>query len=151
LGLFNGDVGIVRKDPENPDKLKIWFLSSETQADGEVTDEEKQDKDLLDWYQKLIGIRQDNPALRTGDFELVIKDAVKNSYAFSRQTEDNKLLIVFNNSNQQAKLNFALEEVGIRTEKLLELISEREYITSDQRLEVVMDPYSVEIYKAISS
>jgi glycosidase len=137
--IYYGDeVGITGEEFKSCRQSMIW-------------DEEKQDKDLLDWYQKLIGIRQDNPALRTGDFELVIKDAVKNSYAFSRQTEDNKLLIVFNNSNQQAKLNFALEEVGIRTEKLLELISEREYITSDQRLEVVMDPYSVEIYKAISS
>ena len=36
LQLFNGDVGIVRRDPDNPKKMKIWFLAEEQKAGQEV-------------------------------------------------------------------------------------------------------------------
>ncbi len=35
LQLFNGDIGLVRKDPKDSKKMKIWFLTAEQKADQE--------------------------------------------------------------------------------------------------------------------
>ncbi|MFD1079679.1 hypothetical protein, partial [Longispora fulva] len=39
LNLFNGDIGIVREDPNDENKVKIWFLAEEQKA--EKTEEEQ--------------------------------------------------------------------------------------------------------------
>jgi len=103
LGLFNGDVGIVRKDPENSTKLKIWFLASETQADGEVTDEEKQGRVLVRGY---------SPALLT-DVETVYAMTVHKSQG----SEFEKVLLVMPKAKELPLLTRELLYTGITRAK----------------------------------
>jgi exodeoxyribonuclease V alpha subunit len=103
LGLFNGDVGIVRKDPENPTKLKIWFLASETQSDGEVTDEEKQGRVLVRGY---------SPALLT-DVETVFAMTVHKSQG----SEFEKVLLVMPKAKELPLLTRELLYTGITRAK----------------------------------
>ncbi|TRO66961.1 exodeoxyribonuclease V subunit alpha [Christiangramia sabulilitoris] len=41
LQLFNGDIGLVRKDPDDDKKVKIWFLTEDQKADQENPDKER--------------------------------------------------------------------------------------------------------------
>ena len=106
-------------------------------------EEAEQDRELLEWYQKLIAIRQDNPALRTGDFELVTTDAVKNVYAFKRSKGDNQLLVIFNNSPQQAALEFDRAGLDITKDSVVDLITECEYKIEQEKLTLEIAGYQV--------
>ena len=67
-----------------------------------VWDEDKQDMDLLMFFRRLIAIRKENPELVKGDLKMeVAKDGL---VAFSRRSKDERILAVFNNSDQKKKL-----------------------------------------------
>lgn len=93
LNLFNGDVGIVRKDKVSS-KMRIWFLDEEKQLDEERKEEEIQEKK----------IRSFSPGLLT-DVETVFAMTVHKSQG----SEFNKVLLVMPKS----------EEVPILTRELL--------------------------------
>jgi exodeoxyribonuclease V alpha subunit len=73
LNLFNGDIGIVRQDPEDEKKVKIWFLVNEQEA-GMSEEEEK--KHMRDGRGKPV--RGFSPALLT-DVETVYAMTVHKS------------------------------------------------------------------------
>lgn len=87
VGLDGGD------DPQNR-KCMIW-------------DEEKQNKELLNFYKKMIKIRASNKALVHGDFEEVYCD--ENLLAFKRVLNDEKLIVIFNNSDEDAIIELNLK------------------------------------------
>jgi len=66
-----------------------------------VAAEEANADSLLHWYRKLIALRNAHPALQTGDFALLSQDddAV---FAFTRETEGEKLLVLINYSAREA-------------------------------------------------
>jgi glycosidase len=67
-----------------------------------VWDEDKQDMDLLMFFRRLIAIRKENPELIKGDLKMEFaKDGL---VAFSRRSKDERILAVFNNSDQKKKL-----------------------------------------------
>lgn len=67
-----------------------------------VWDEDRQDMDLLMFFRRLIAIRKENPELVKGDLKMeVAKDGL---VAFSRRSKDERILAVFNNSDQKKKL-----------------------------------------------
>ncbi|NWF89062.1 MAG: alpha-glucosidase C-terminal domain-containing protein [Ignavibacteriaceae bacterium] len=70
-------------------------------------DKVEANNDLLEHYKKLISIRNENLALQLGDFETVLVDNEKELYAFTRGYNNEKLLVVINNSNtrQSAEIN----------------------------------------------
>lgn len=59
-------------------------------------DEEKQDKELLALYRKLIGIRRESPSLLRGDFRTCLCDDASNVYAFRRTCGEDESLVVLN-------------------------------------------------------
>ncbi|WP_289023052.1 exodeoxyribonuclease V subunit alpha [uncultured Salegentibacter sp.] len=82
LNLFNGDIGIVRKDPEDNKKTKIWFLAEEQKA--EKTEEEQKKQERGD-----VKVRGYSPALLT-DVETVFAMTVHKSQG----SEFEKVLLV---------------------------------------------------------
>ena len=55
-------------------------------------------KDLLAHYKKLIALRNELPALRTGSFETVLIDDEGQVYGFKRVLDDQEVIVVLNNS-----------------------------------------------------
>ena len=64
-----------------------------------VATEESDANSLLNWYKKLIGIRNQEPALRRGNY-IEIVDAAGPLYAFLREFESDTLLVIVNTGNQ---------------------------------------------------
>jgi glycosidase len=59
---------------------------------------EDQNRDLFDYYQKLIAIRKANPALRAGSFQPFLVDNARSVYAFERVSDGNRCFVVLNRS-----------------------------------------------------
>jgi len=104
LGLFNGDAGVVRRDPANKDKLKIFFLTKEQQADKDPeTNNETIQKSLVKGY---------SPALLT-DVETVFAMTVHKSQG----SEFKKVLMVMPKAKELPLLTRELLYTGITRAK----------------------------------
>ena len=133
--LYYGDeVGMAGGDDPDCRRPMIW-------------EDDKQDQNLLNWYKKLIRIRQENPALRTGKVEVVTVDSLRGIYAFARVKADNRLLVVFNNDSQDNQVEFSLEELPFNTDEVIDLVSESEYQVADGQLKLELDSYSMQVLK----
>ena len=64
-------------------------------------DKVEANNDLCEHYKKLIRLRNENIALQLGSFETVLIDNKKELYAFSRNYNNEKIIIVLNNSTQK--------------------------------------------------
>ena len=58
---------------------------------------------LLEHYKKLIRIRNENIALQLGNYETVLIDDKKELFAFSREYNGEKIIVVLNNSTKTQK------------------------------------------------
>jgi len=56
------------------------------------------DEDMFNHYKKLISIRAEYPALRSGSYRTLIADDKENIFAFLRQEGEQQMIIVLNNS-----------------------------------------------------
>jgi len=57
-----------------------------------------QNRELFAYYQKLIAIRQGNPALRTGTFHPFVVDDERELYAYERRADGNHCIVALNRS-----------------------------------------------------
>jgi len=55
------------------------------------------DRELFEYYRKLIHIRRNHAALQFGDFKTMLIDETRELYAFSRAYENQKLVVLINN------------------------------------------------------
>lgn len=104
LNLFNGDIGIVRKDPED-DRTKIWFLAEDQNA--EKTEEEQKKQERED-----VKVRGYSPALLT-DVETVYAMTVHKSQG----SEFEKVLLVMPKGTELPLLTRELLYTGITRAK----------------------------------
>lgn len=105
-------------------------------------DEEKQDKELLALYRKLIGIRRESPSLLRGDFRTCLCDDASNVYAFRRTCGEDESLVVLNAGSEPVKTKIAAE--GTWTPR----ISGRKPVSSESGgITVDLAPCSAEIYQ----
>jgi len=127
---------------------------------GMIWDQESQDRDLFRWYRRFIELRKAHSALRKGTFRSNFCDDENNIYGFIRQTADETLLILMNNSENYSEVILPVPD---REAEYRELFSStlrhpamlqagvtfyNQEITEYQgQLSIPMDPYSVQIYQ----
>ena len=80
-------------------------------------DENRFDMDLYNYYKKLVHIRDDHQALQTGTFTTLLTDDQHELYAFARQNDSEKIIVVLNNSS--APQTVQLDLTGVTGEDLL--------------------------------
>ncbi|WP_027340313.1 alpha-glycosidase [Halonatronum saccharophilum] len=133
--IYYGDeIGLEGGDDPDCRRTMVW-------------DKDKQDRELFNWYKKLIKIRKDNPALRTGDFKLLKKDAVNNIYSFLRTKGDNNIIVAFNNYNIEGVFELELDDMDYFGDSLTDLISDRSFKVKDKKLTIKINPYDLVILK----
>ena len=117
VGLDGGD------DPENR-KCMIW-------------QEEKQNRELFNFYKNMINIRKNNKVFIHGDFEEVY--CKNNVIAFKRVLESEEILCIFNNSAESVLVNINSES------KAVNLLTE----SAENLREIKLDNLSFKIYKVV--
>jgi glycosidase len=104
--LYYGDeIGMAGGgDPDNRRDFPGGWLGDVQNAFVESGRTPEQQK-VFSAVQKLLSLRAQHPALRTGKLSHVFSD--DESYVFVRQTDDERLLVVFNNSSKARTLNLS--------------------------------------------
>jgi cyclomaltodextrinase len=70
-------------------------------------------RDLLAHYKKLIAIRNQYPALQTGTFRTLIADDARDVYVFSRQLENQTVVVALNNSPSPTVVPLSLDKNAV--------------------------------------
>jgi len=120
LQLFNGDIGLVRKDPKDSKKMKIWFLTAEQKADQEDPEKTRS------------AVRGYSPGLLT-DVETVFAMTVHKSQG----SEFNKVFLVMPKSVDVPILTRELLYTGItRAKESLKIQGNKEVILKSAKAQV---------------
>jgi cyclomaltodextrinase / maltogenic alpha-amylase / neopullulanase len=69
-------------------------------------------KDLFDWYQKYIGLRQKYKAIQLGTYATLLMDDSKKLYAFSRKYNNEEVIVIVNRSQESIPFNHAVLKDG---------------------------------------
>ncbi len=114
-----------------------------------------EDQDLLHLHKSLISIRNACPTLKTGSIKFLHGE--HNVISYGRFDEDNKMVIVCNNSHEPKKIKIPVWEIGIKSAQVCQQILEttREDFHTDDRyytvfkgkIEVDLEPFSSKILK----
>ena len=84
----------------SPEGVETWLPVNPDYADGvNVRDQDQQDDSLLNFYRRIVALRQSTPALVTGDF-VEIGDENEPFLLFTRQAGDQVVLVALNYSDE---------------------------------------------------
>ncbi|MCR9252046.1 MAG: glycoside hydrolase family 13 protein [bacterium] len=145
--IWNGDeIGMWGADDPDCRKPMVW---DDIQYDDENThfvegkwrrvDKVEQDKELLEFYKKIIGIRKDNSVLSMGDLRFNIVDDEKMLLGYVRSNGSEEIQVIFNRSSLS-------QEVQIpKTANYLDLIENKP--VSEDVSSVILKPISAIILK----
>lgn len=104
-------------------------------------DEEKQNRELFEWYRELIALRKKSPSLYEGDYAAVLCDDEHNVYGFRREAEGESCIVLVNAGD--ADFNARVDAMGAWTN-----VFGQAYVTKDaDKLCAKLPAYSVNILK----
>lgn len=109
---------------------------------GMLWDEEKQDKQLFQYYQKLIKIRKDNLPLTLGEIYTMYAD--ENIYGFRREYEEDVLDIYVNKGDNAAALSLEADGEGV-----MDILSGEKYEAVNGKVNFIVSEKSGIILKNI--
>ena len=136
VGMWGGNDPDSRKPMLWPD---ISYQDELYLADGNKRVENNTDTvaintDLKKYYQQLINIRKDYPALQLGDFKTILANDEKNLFGFQRSSLVNSkkqaLWVLFNNSNIEQKITLK----AAKTKHFVNLLTMKKYNLSAEQL-----------------
>jgi oligo-1,6-glucosidase len=114
-----------------------WLKVNDNHISINATAQEKDPNSVLNYFRKMVKLRKDNQVLVYGKYTLI--DAKNpNIYAYTRELDGNKLLVMLNFRNEKAKLD---TKINLKTAKLLI----GNYTTSSKGLE--LQPYEAVIFE----
>jgi alpha-glucosidase len=91
----------------SPDGVSTWLPINPNYKDGiNVREQEGNPASLLNYYKKLISVRNQNPALVEGEY-LPLHTTAKDYFAFLRVSGKQTALVVLNYSGNRLELNFS--------------------------------------------
>jgi glycosidase len=103
-GMWGADDPDDRKPMVWPDLTYDVERSHPVAGKSRRVDDVKFDRDLHDYYRKLIGIRNSSVALRRGSFKTLKVDDAGSVYAFERVAESERVVVVINASEERQAL-----------------------------------------------
>ncbi|WP_106769121.1 alpha-glycosidase [Paenibacillus faecalis] len=130
--IYYGDeIGMDGGDDPGCRKCMVW-------------DEDKQDKELFTFYQKIIKLRKAHPALRTGTFDFLTTEHLGGKVAYRRE-DDNETIVVFMNNDKVAQSI----TVPVLEQKWVNLWNDEAVQTVKGQLTVKLPAYGFAILKAV--
>ena len=108
----------------------------------------EQNKDVLEFYKKLISIRNKYPCLQKGTVEFLYADSTNPVFVFERKSDDKRIIVAFNLSESQQTINQKLETKNVEYRELFSNESGK-IISEDNNAEMVinLNPKSFKIFK----
>jgi len=152
--IYYGDeVGMWGADDPHCRKPMVW---DDLQYDTELIDESsgfengfgnytvEQNKDLLDFYKKLISIRNEYEVLKKGSVSFVYMNEQKKTFAFLRVLEKNYMVVAFNLGIENDLFEIFLP---YHKDVYAELLTGKDGMMTSQSFQIMLQPESVKIYE----
>ncbi len=156
--IYYGDeVGMWGADDPHDRKPMVW---DDLKYDDEIIDSSsgfhkgfgdytvEQNKGLLDFYKKLIAIRNKYPCLQKGNVEFLYADSTNPVFVFERKFDDKRIIVAFNLSETPQIINQKLELNNVEYQELLS--DEKGNIYSEENnpeMVINLNPESFKIFK----
>jgi len=110
-------------------------------ADGRTTQQQK----IFSYVQTLLRLRREHPVLAQGHLWHLASD--DSSYIFERDSDEEQLIVAFNNSKLDRQLKIPLKDTPIRDAAgLTTLLGEAHGRIADSQLELALPPQSLTIF-----
>ncbi|NWF88839.1 MAG: glycoside hydrolase family 13 protein [Ignavibacteriaceae bacterium] len=125
---YGTEVGMWGADDPHDRKPMVW---DDLKYDDEIVSKEsgfskgfgkfsvEQNKDILNYYTKLIQLRNDNPCLKIGTCDFLYSNDDKKSFVFQRKEKDNWIITAFNLGCETDSISIYLNERSISIEEIL--------------------------------
>ncbi len=140
VGMWGGN------DPDNR-KPMLWpdivYEDEQYLPDGSIRDSDSVDTVIINtnlkkYYQQLISIRNNYPALQLGDYKTILINDTKNLYGFQRSyivnAEKQVLWVLFNNSAKEQRVSI---DSG-NTKFFTNLLSMKNHNVTDKQLKITI-------------
>lgn len=107
---------------------------------------ERQDRDLLEWYRRLIALRRSHPVLAVGDVRTLVADDATGVYAYFREPVSGSrsgepwALVVLNNSDRPVEVDVPLGPEGAAGGRWKDLLTGEGVPVGGAGLRVALDP-----------
>lgn len=129
---YGSEAGMWGADDPDDRKPMLWddlIYENESYAsvrpDLKEEDENRFDRELFLFYQKLIKIRRDYPAIQRGKFVSRLIDDEREVYAFARRLERDEVVVILNNSNRDQQIEFPI--IWKNQMQVHDLLNEKSY------------------------
>jgi glycosidase len=110
-------------------------------ADGRTPQQQK----IFSYVQNLLRLRRDHPVLAEGRLWHMASDDF--SYIFERDSEEEKVIVAFNNSKESRQLKIPLQDTPVQgAAGLTTLLGETHGKIANSQLELAMPPQSLTIF-----
>lgn len=152
--IYYGDeIGMWGADDPHDRKPMVW---DDLIYDDEVITENsgfkvgfgtykvEQNKNLLDYYKKIISIRNNSKALKFGDIEFLKVDNKNHSFGFIRKYEDEKFINLFNLEVHPVTIKIS----SLQTKNLFDVFNNLKVELNEQN-EIILQPKSFLILKEL--
>ena len=138
---YGNEVGMWGSDDPFNRKPMLWKELQPYDEKGAFVME-----DLLDFYKKLIAIRNASPEFQTGIFETVLTDDKKNVYAFSRTKGKRVGFVALNNSKKKVNVALRVDDTAVadRT-RFFDALNNKNYTVRNNYLRIVLPPESASV------
>jgi glycosidase len=144
--IWNGEeAGMWGADDPDCRKPLVWddLVYEDEKAAFDIVhtrpvDVVKPDKSLFSFYQKLIRIRKENAVLVRGYLNFILADDKKMVLAYSRSTEKDQIICVFNRSGESQSVDIPVPVQTIYTDIISE--ESRSFKSSGNILKLTLEP-----------
>jgi len=120
---------------------KPWLKVNSNYKNINVQSQIKDENSIYNHYKKLISLKKNSKTLTHGEFKLVLEDD-KHIFAYLRELDNERYLILSNLSENEKKLN--LSEFNIKNEDIV--LSNYKIIEKDLK-EFIVRPFESVVYK----
>ena len=135
-GMWGADDPDDRKPMVWPDLTYDAERSHPVVGKSRRPDEVKFDQDLYEYYRKLIRIRNSSLALRRGSVKTLKLDDAGYLYAFERNAESSRVIVVVNASPEPQALEVESDE------KLVDRVTDRVHPSVNGKVKLVLEATS---------
>lgn len=98
---------------------------------------------LIDYVHKLIQLRSNYSALRSGSFITLLTDDTKNIYSYGRSNDSAKIAVVLNGSDKEQDTKIAVSKLDFPNEtQIKDELNNKEYTVKDGMVSLHLDAFS---------
>lgn len=144
---YGTECGMWGADDPDCRKPMLWSAISHTNESSHPfgknrpNDKNVFDGELLNYYRKLISIRKNHKSLMQGEYQALLVDDERDVFSFMRESDDERVLVVLNNSWRSQEVMIPFSSAPGRQE-VADLMSQKKYPIEQNRVSLRLEPKS---------